>query len=164
MLKFIQSLKSQCFKKQQHIQHKLAVPELSDKEINLAKQYFFKKATSEVKQFLKPSQYQQITTEKGGILYYNGRILPTENVTSTCEMSDVMKDLLSNTFFVLVIYKDSLLAYNIVNDVHWNSSFVKYSRVEIVWRYVLKTAFIISGRDLVKKMRIPCESCRYKLR
>ena len=55
-LKFIQSLKSQCFKKQQHIQHKAAVAELSDKEVNPAKQYFFKTATSEVKQFLKPSQ------------------------------------------------------------------------------------------------------------
>ena len=55
-LKFIQSLKSQCFKKQQHIQHKPGVPELSDKKVNPAKQYFFKTATSEVKQFLKSSQ------------------------------------------------------------------------------------------------------------
>ena len=134
VLKFIQSLKSQCFKKQQHKQHKPAVPELSDKEINLAKQYFFRKATSEVKQFLKPSQYQQITTEKDRIIYYNGRMLPTEKVTSTCEMSDVMKDLSSSTFFVPVIYKHSPSAYSTVNDVHWNSSVAKRSGVETVWR------------------------------
>ena len=118
IIKFIQSRKSQCFKKQQDIQHKPAVLELSDKKINLAKLYFFKKVTSEVKQFLKPSQYQQITTEKDGILYYNGRILPTEKVTSTFEMSDVMKDLSSSTFFVPVIDKHSPLAYSIVDDVH----------------------------------------------
>ena len=120
-----------------------------------------KKATSEVKQFLKPSRYQQITTEKGGILYYNGRILPTENVTSTYEMSDVMKDLSSGTFFDPVISKHSPLANSIVNDVHWNSSVAKHSGVETVWRYVLKTAFIMSGRELVKKIRIHCERCIY---
>ena len=76
-------------------------------------------------------------------------------------MSDVMKDLSSSTFFVPVIYKHFPLAYSIVNDVHWNSSVAKHSGVETVWRYVLKTAFIISGRELVKKIRIHCERCRY---
>ena len=76
-------------------------------------------------------------------------------------MSDVMKDLSSSTFFVPVIYKHSPLAYSIVNDVHWNSSVAKHSGVETVWKYVLKTAFIRSGRELVKKIRIHCERCRY---
>ena len=160
VIKFIQCLKHQFFTKQHHKQPTTTISELSETEINLAKQYFFEKATSEVKQFLKPSQYQQITSERNGILYYTGRILPTENVTSTCEMSDVMKDLSSSTFCVPVIYKHSPIAYSIVNDVHWNSSAAKHSGVETVWRYVMKTAFIISGRELVKKIRIHCERCR----
>ena len=53
VLKFIQSLKNQCFKKQQHMQYEPAVPELSDKEINLAKQYFFKKSNIRSKTVLK---------------------------------------------------------------------------------------------------------------
>ena len=37
---------------------------------------------------------------------------------------------------------------NIVNEIHWHSAVTKHSRIEIVWRYVLKTAYIIFGRDL----------------
>ena len=161
VLRFIRNSKCPSSTKQQRKLQKPTISELSDEEINLSKQYFFKKATSEVKMYLKPSQYQQITTEKDEILYYNGRILPTENVTATCEMSDVMKDLSSSTFCVPVIYKHSPLAYSIVNDVHWNSKAAKHSGVETVWRYVLKIAFIIFGRELVQKFKIHCERCRY---
>ena len=156
VLRFIRNSKCPSSTKQQRKLQKSTISELSDEEINLSKQYFFKKATSEVKMYLKPSQYQQITTEKDEILYYNGRILPTENVTAICEMSDVMKDFSSSTFCVPVIYKHSPLAYSIVNDVHWNSKAAKHSGVETVWRYVLKIAFIISGRELVKKFKIHC--------
>ena len=161
VLRFIRNSRCQSSTKQKGKLKKLTIPELSDEEINLSRQYFFKKATSEVKMYLKSSQYEQITTEIDEILYYNGRILPTENVTATCEMSDVMKDLSSSTFCVPVIYKHSPLAYSIVNGVHWSSKAAKHSGVETVWRYILKIAFIISGRELVKKIKLHCERCRY---
>ena len=86
------------------------------------------------------------------ILYYNGRILPTDNIKITGVVSTVMKDLAEDTFCVSIIYKHSPLAYSLINEVHWHSKAPMHSRVETVWRYVLKTGFTIFGRDLVKKI------------
>ena len=72
-----------------------------------------------------------------------------------------MKDLAADTFCVPIIYQHSLLAYSLVNEVHWHSKAAMHSGVETVWRYVLKTGFIIFGRDLVKKIKTQCERCRY---
>ena len=108
----------------------------------LAENYFFKKATLEVKKFAKPSQYEKISTEAKGILYYSGRILPTDGISAACEMTAVMKDLVSTTFCVPVIYRHSPLAYSIINEIHWYSNVAKHSGVETIWRYVLKVYFI----------------------
>ena len=77
----------------------------SDEEILAAKEYSFRKATLEVKQFIKPTQYQKISIERDGILYYSGRILPTRNTKVTGEISTIMKDFAAETFFVPIIYK-----------------------------------------------------------
>ena len=76
-------------------------------------------------------------------------------------MSNVMKDLCSNTFYVPVVYKHSPLVYSIVNKIHWHSDAAKHSGVETVWRYVLKLEYIMQGRDLVKKVKKNCERWRY---
>ena len=67
-------------------------------------------------------------------------------------MTEVMKDLCSSTFCVSLVYKHSPHAYNIVNEIHWHSSAAKHSGIETIWRYALKTAYIIFGRGLVKKI------------
>ena len=76
-------------------------------------------------------------------------------------MSTAMRDLAADTFCVPIIYKHSLLAYSLINEVHWHLKAAVHSRIETVWRYVLKTGFIIFGRDLVKKIKTQCERCRY---
>ena len=76
-------------------------------------------------------------------------------------MTEVMKDLCSSTFCVPLVYKHSPLAYSIVNEIHWHSAAAKHSGIETVWRYVLKTAYIISGRNLAKKIKVQCERCRH---
>ena len=76
-------------------------------------------------------------------------------------MSTAMRDLAADTFCVPIIYKHSLLAYSLINEVHWHLKAAMHSRIETVWRYVLKTGFIIFGRDLVKKIKTQCERCRY---
>ena len=134
---------------------------LSDEEITASENYFFKKATSEVKEFVKENAYQKVSFQKEGILHYKERILATERLNATCEISTVMKDLYSNTFCVPAVYKHSPLAYSIVNDVHWHSDAVKHSGVETVWRYVLKLGYIMQCRDLVKEMKKNCKRCRY---
>ena len=72
-----------------------------------------------------------------------------------------MKDLSSDTFCVPLVYKHSPLAYGLINEIHWYSKAAMHSGVETVWRFVLKEAFIIQGRDLVKKIKLHCERCRY---
>ena len=69
---------------------------LSDEEITASENYFFKKETSEVKEIAKKYEYQKISFQKAGILYYKVRILATENINTTCEMSTVMKYLSSD--------------------------------------------------------------------
>ena len=159
VLKFIKLVKT---KSPQKFQNKdVNSITLSDEEIMAAKEYFFRKETVEVKRFIKPTQYQKISIKRDGILYYSVIILPTDNIKITGEMSAAMKDLSADTFCVPIIYKHSPLAYSLINEVHWHSKTAMHSGVETVWRYILKTGFIIFGRDLVKKIKTQCERCRY---
>ena len=159
VLKFIKLVKTKSPQKFQN--NDVNSITLSDEEILAAKEYFFRKATLEVKRFIKPTQYQKISIERDGILYYSGRILPTDNIKITGEMSTVMKDLAADTFCVPIIYKHSPLAYSLINEVHWHSKAPMHSGVETGWRYVLKTGFIIFERDLVKKIKTQCQ--RYSI-
>lgn len=102
----------------------------TEKELKEAENYFFKKATLKVKKFAKPSQYETISTEANGILYYNQRILSTGGISAACEMTAVMKDLASTTFYVPVIYRH--LAYSIINEIHWYLNVAKHSGVETI--------------------------------
>ena len=61
--------------------------------------------TLEVKKFAKPSQYEMISSKPNEILYYSDRILPADGISVVCQMTAVMKDLASTTFYVPVIYR-----------------------------------------------------------
>ena len=135
--------------------------QLTDEEIHLAEYYFIKAGTSEVLQFISPKKYEKISTMKDGILYYSGRILPTDKVSIIGKFTSVMKDLSSDTFLVPVLSKDSPVAYSIALDIHWNHDVCKHSGVEMTLRYILKKVYIIEGRSLVKSIRQSCQRCRY---
>ena len=77
------------------------VPSLTEEEIIAAKMYFFKKATLEVKRFLKPSKYKDVSQEIDDILTYTGLILPTDDESIVDRATQVMKDLTSTMFCVL---------------------------------------------------------------
>ena len=133
----------------------------TENDLKEAENCFFKKATLEVKKFVKPSQYEKISTEANGILYYNGRILPRDGISAACEIAAAMKDLASTKFCVPVIYRHSPLVYSMINEIQWYSNVAKQSGVETIWRYVLRVSFISCGREIVKKIKIHCERCRY---
>ena len=160
VLKFIKLVKT---KSPQELQNNNDVNSitLSDLEIPAAKEYFFTKGTLETKGLIKPTQYQNISIERESVLYYSGRILPTGKIKITGEMSTVIKDLAADTFCVPVLYKHSSLAYSLINEMHWHSKAEMHSGVETVWRYALKTGFIMFRKDLVKKIKTQCEKCRY---
>ena len=44
---------------------------------------------------------------------------------------------------------------------YWRSAAGKHCGTETVCKYVLETVYIIFGRDLVKKIKVQCERCKY---
>ena len=120
---------------------------LTDNELNDAMHYFYKKASNEVKRFIDRKNYINISVEKDNILYYTGRILPTQEVSAVSTMTGVMKDLAVTTFCVPVIDNHSPLAYSIVNEVHWYSKVARHKGVETVLRYLTQYCFILKGES-----------------
>ena len=102
---------------------------ISDEEIKQGENYYFRKSTKEVKKFLKVKDYENISKEQDNILYYTGRILPTEKVIVVGCMTDIMKDLASTSFSVPIIYKHSPIAYSIMSEIHWHSNAAKHSGI-----------------------------------
>ena len=73
---------------------------LTNSDINETLNYFFRKATLEVTRFVSPNLYQNIFQEHDGILYYQGRILASQEVSGRKYMSDVILNLSESTFNV----------------------------------------------------------------
>ena len=115
----------------------------------------------EIKQFVKPSDYEKISKEDDGLLMYTGRILPTQQMNPISAMTDVMKDLSSRTFYVPLVDKNSPIAYSIAMHYHWEGKVVVHGGIESTLREILKYVYIIGGRDLVTKIKNSCKRCRY---
>ena len=75
-------------------------------------------------------------------------------------MTEAMKDLTATTFCVPVLEKHSPIAYSIISEVHWHNQNAKHGGVETVLRYSNLTAYIIEGRELVKRIKRDCERCK----
>ena len=136
---------------------------LSDAEVQCALNYFFQKATEEVKHFMNPKYYENVSVEKNNIMYYNARVSPCD-VTFKCTMTDVMIDLSTGTFVVPLVDRHSPLAYAIVNQIHWYHPTVSHGGVETIIRQLMTVAHIFGVRDLVKLFRKQCARCRYLLK
>ena len=137
---------------------------VDEEELQKASDYFFRIATMEIKGSVNKEKYEKISTEENGVLIYNGRILPSQKITSIVTMSDTMYDLSETTFCVPLVDKRSPIALSIINEVHWYHPVAKHSGVETVLRYVMKYAYVIEGRDLVRAIRKNCERCRLLLK
>ena len=137
---------------------------LSDKELSESEDYFFRKATQEILHFIEPKRYEKFTRMSKGLLIYTGRILPTDQITIVGRFTEAMKDLSQSTFNVPVMDKDSPVAYSIALDTHWNQPTAQHTGVETNLRFIMKKAYIIEGRTLVKSIRRNCQRCRYLLK
>ena len=122
--------------------------------------YFFRKATLEVKEF-SGNSYKKVSTEKSGILYYSGRILPSQEFTNKIELSDACLDLAASSFCVPLVDRYSPLAFSVINEVHWYHDDARHSGSDTVYRYVLQIAHINEGRSLVNMIKDDCVRCRY---
>ena len=133
---------------------------LNDDLLIKALNYFYKKATLEIKTFLPKNVYKNICNEKNDILYYTGRLLPSQEFDGKPNLSDVCVDLTSTSFCVPLVDKFSPVAYAVVNEIHWYSTDAKHSGNETVLRYVQSIIYIIEGRSIVKTFRKECPRCK----
>ena len=74
---------------------------MSDADNKGALDYFFRKCVLEIKHFIVKKVYEKICEERKGIIvYYTGRIQPSQEFGGNLSLSDVMIDLTSSTFTV----------------------------------------------------------------
>ena len=133
---------------------------LADGEIKSAMSYLFRKVTNEVRKFVNTRSYDNSSTDIDGVLYYTVHILPSMGKDDELQLSDVMYDVSRTTFCVPITDKHSPIVYAIVNEVHGHHPDVKHSGVETTLRHTHQIAYIIGGRELVKRHGKNCIRCR----
>ena len=138
----------------------VAVVHVHEDFINASKNYFFRKASLEVVRFVDKSKYKNKSVWKNNILYYTGRIMPSQKIDGRFSLSDASLDLSEATFCVPITDAHSPVAYAIVSETHWFDPDVSHSGVESTLRYAQNSAYIIGGRLLVKTIQKACIKCR----
>ena len=138
----------------------VAVVDLPQTFLNCAENYYFRKAAAEVQQFVEAHKYKKISVLKDQILYFTGRILPSQKIGGKFKFSNAMLDLSESTFCVPITDALSPIAYAIVSETHWYDPDINHEGVESTLRYAQNTAHIIGGRDLVKMIKKACAKCR----
>ena len=133
---------------------------LPDSMISSALNYYLRKASNEVKQFVNKMNYSKISTEKDDVLFYTGRILSSQNINGIPSLGEVSLDLTATTFCVPISDYQSPVARAIVDEIHWYHPDVKHAGIESELRQVQVVSHIIGGRQLVKKVKRECKKCR----
>ena len=131
----------------------------TDEELEIARLYYFRKATAEVKQFSKPSEYKNVTIEKDGVLFYKSRLLDDVQPTS---LEKTMRDITPMKFVRPIVDRYSPLAYSIMLHAHTEGI---HQGTLVTLQRSREIAFIIGGRSLAYEIRNKCPHCkRFKSR
>ena len=137
-----------------------AATDITDKFINMALTYLYRKASAEVKKFNGKKVVEKIGVEKEQIIFSKGRILDT---MSFAEMGDLnIQDLpaMGIKAHVPVIDRHSPLAYSIAQHIHWNVS--HHRGMETCNRLSLQNCLIIQGMTLYRELAEECLWCAKK--
>ena len=129
--------------------------QLTSEQITAAENYFFTKASSEVRHFMKKQDYSEHTTECEKILYYSGRILEGQEID---DVEQVMTDLNPLSFARPVCDRYSPVAYSVM--AHSHANLVHHRNVASSLRESRSIVFIFRGRDLSNEIREACTHCR----
>jgi len=131
--------------------------DLFDSKYNLDKaaNYFYSKATEEVKQFSKKSEWKFCQTKGDGILYYSSRVLEGQVVDNHLgEGLDVEPLMYMNP----ICDRYSPVSYSIMMYSH--SIRARHRNVAETVRESRQIAFVIGGRDLAIEIRENCPFCK----
>jgi len=133
-------------------------PHLTDIEIKRAENYYFLKATKEVKKFSADKEYKESFIIKNGILYFVGRILDSQEIYSP---EDTMLDLTPLSFVKPIVDRYSPVAYSIMLHSHESISHHRSATASLLESRYL--AYILRGRDLANEVTKACRPCvRYR--
>ena len=133
---------------------------LCSNEVDEAEEYFFRKATAEIRHFCKPRDYQHFSKERNSILYFSGRLLDSGAIKA---METVMFDLSPVSFCRPLVDRHSPIAYSVMLETHWTTA--SHLNATTTYRESLCKIFTLKGRDLAKEIREKCNFCtRYKAR
>ena len=83
-----------------------------------ALQYFYRKATAEIFEFVDKTRYEKTSLVKDQILYYSGRILSTQEFGGNSSLGEAALDLTMSTFCVPLSDGNSPIARAVVNEIH----------------------------------------------
>ena len=127
----------------------------SDWEINRAENYFFSKASLEVKHFAKAKDWKNCSTETGKILRYNSRIVEGQVLGTPAEGGLDISPLM---FVKPIVERFSPVAYSIMTYSH--SILARHRNSAATLRESRSIAFILQGRNLAEEIRENCPFCK----
>lgn len=132
----------------------------SDRYINMALLYYYRKATEEVKHFCKKEKLMKISVEQEGVLLSKGRLLDEMNFKNTGELSNLTLGSLGVKTRLPLIERFSPLAYSIAEHIHWNIA--KHRGVETCTRMSGENVSILQAPTLYKELADDCMLCIMK--
>ena len=122
-----------------------------------AEMYFFRKATEEVRQFVKTNEYQDCTVERDGVLYYQSRVLDGQVIEDN---DGILGDVKPLHFVRPVVDRYSPVAYSVMRHVH--DRVAKHMNAAVMLRESREVCFVLRGRDLAIEIARLCNYCKKK--
>ena len=133
----------------------LRVVLVTAEERQAAEDYFFRKATGEVKHFQDEKDFSQFTIEKDGILLYKSRVLDGQVVE---DHDGILGDVRPLHFVRPVVDRFSPVAYSVMRHVH--DRVAKHMNPVVTLRESREICFVIKGRDLANEIAKLCHHCK----
>ena len=131
---------------------------LTEQDLSLSKEYFFRKGSQEVIEFNKESLVKKVTVKKDGVLFCRSRILEGQRfvITGGLENIDLGLDMQLN-MMTPVLDRYSPLAHSIALYIHHTVS--KHSGIETSYRASLGYCNILQGFGLFCEVAEDCTYC-----
>ena len=138
-----------------HMPRHLQVVHITAEERKGAELYFYRKATEEVKRFMRKSDYEACTIEKDGILYFKSRILDGQVIE---DQEAILGDVKPLHFVRPVADRYSPISYSIMRYVH--DEVAHHMNVAVMLRESREICFVFKGRDLAIEISVLCNRCK----
>ena len=135
---------------------------LSDRFINIALTYLFRKAAAEVKEFNPKKTVDKIAVEQDQILFSQNRLVDGMRFAQMGDLNISDLQQMGVKPHVPVLDRFSPLSYSIARHIHDNIAL--HRGIETCNRFSLQYTFIMQGMSLFKELASDCMRCSMKRR